>query len=181
MEGASLDYFPARVMNEVLGGNFSSRLVQNIREDKGYTYSIGSGFSFPADTGTFRVSAAVRNDVIALTLEEVFREIERIQTEPLSDEELNDARDGIIGRFALTLETYQDFVESVASYKIRGVEIERLSKWLGLINDVSKDDVLEIANTYIQPDNFVIVVVGDASVIQEQLESVGSVTLLEAE
>ena len=181
MEGASLDYFPARVMNEVLGGNFSSRLVQNIREDKGYTYSIGSGFSFPADTGTFRVSAAVRNDVIALTLEEVFKEIERIQTEPLSDEELNDARDGIIGRFALTLETYQDFVESVASYKIRGVEIERLSKWLGLINDVSKDDVLEIANTYIQPDNFVIVVVGDASVIHEQLESVGSVTLLEAE
>ncbi len=181
MEGASLDYFPARVMNEVLGGNFSSRLVQNIREDKGYTYSIGSGFSFPADTGTFRVSAAVRNDVIALTLEEVFKEIERIQTEPLSDEELNDARDGIIGRFALTLETYQDFVESVASYKIRGVEIERLSKWLGLINDVSKDDVLDIANTYIQPDNFVIVVVGDASVIQEQLESVGSVTLLEAE
>ena len=181
MEGASLDYFPARVMNEVLGGNFSSRLVQNIREDKGYTYSIGSGFSFPADTGTFRVSAAVRNDVIALTLEEVFKEIETIQTEPLSDEELNDARDGIIGRFALTLETYQDFVESVASYKIRGVEIERLSKWLGLINDVSKDDVLEIANTYIQPDNFVIVVVGDASVIHEQLESVGSVTLLEAE
>ena len=181
MEGASLDYFPARVMNEVLGGNFSSRLVQNIREDKGYTYSIGSGFSFPAATGTFRVSAAVRNDVIALTLEEVFKEIERIQTEPLSDEELNDARDGIIGRFALTLETYQDFVESVASYKIRGVEIERLSKWLGLINDVSKDDVLEIANTYIQPDNFVIVVVGDASVIHEQLESVGSVTLLEAE
>ncbi len=181
MPGGSLDYFPARVMNYVLGGTFTSRLVQNIREDKGYTYSIGSGFSFPADIGRFVVSAAVRNDVIAPALEEVFMEIERIQTEPLTDAEINDARDGIVGRFVFTLETYQDFVETVASYKTRGVELERLRKWLGLIQDVSKDDVLEIANAYIHPDDFIIVVVGDASQIQEQLESLGEVTLLEAE
>ena len=181
MNGASLDYFPARVMNEVLGGSFSSRLVQNIREEKGYTYSIGSGFTYPADTGRFVVSAAVRNDVIALALEEVFKEIELIQTEALSDEEINDARDGIVGRFVFGLETYQDFVETVASYKTRGVELDRLRKWLGLINDVSKDDVLDIANNYIHPDDFIIVVVGDANEIQEQLETLGEVTLVEAE
>ena len=181
MNGASLDYFPARVMNEVLGGSFSSRLVQNIREEKGYTYSIGSGFTYPADTGRFVVSAAVRNDVIAPTLEEVFKEIELIQTEALSDEEINDARDGIVGRFVFGLETYQDFVETVASYKTRGVELDRLRKWLGLINDVSKDEVLDIANNYIHPEEFLIVVVGDANEIQEQLETLGEVTLLEAE
>ena len=181
IQGASLDYFPARVMNHVLGGTFSSRLVQNIREEKGYTYSIGSGFSYPADTGRFVVSAAVRNDVIAPALEEVFKEIERIQTEPLTDEEINDARDGIVGEFVFGLETYQDFVETVASYKIRGVELDRLNKWLGYIKDVSKDDVLDIANSYIHPEDFIIVVVGDASAIQEQLETLGEVTLLEAE
>ena len=181
MNGASLDYFPARVLNRVLGGAFSSRLVQNIREEKGYTYSIGSGFSYPADSGRFVVTAAVRNDVIAPALEEVFNEIERIQTEPLTDEEINDARDGIVGSFVFGLETYQDFVETVASYKTRGVELDRLRIWLGLINDVSKDDVLEIANNYIRPDDFIIVVVGDASEIQEQLETLGEVTLLEAE
>ena len=181
IEGASLDYFPARVMNHILGGTFSSRLVQNIREEKGYTYSIGSGFSYPADTGRFIVTAAVRNDVIAPALEEVFKEIDRIQTEPLTDEEINDARDGIVGEFVFGLETYQDFVETVATYKIRGVELDRLNKWLGYIKDVSKDDVLEIANTYIHPEDFIIVVVGDASAIQEQLESFGEVTLLEAE
>ena len=181
MNGASLDYFPARVMNEVLGGSFSSRLVQNIREEKGYTYSIGSGFTYPADTGRFVVSAAVRNDVIAPALQEVFKEIELIQTEALSDEEINDARDGIVGRFVFGLETYQDFVETVASYKTRGVELDRLRKWLGLINDVSKDDVLDIANNYIHPDDFIIVVVGDANEIQEQLETLGEVTLAEAE
>ena len=181
MNGASLDYFPARVMNEVLGGGFSSRLVQNIREEKGYTYSIGSGFTYPADTGRFVVSAAVRNDVIAPALQEVFKEIELIQTEALSDEEINDARDGIVGRFVFGLETYQDFVETVASYKTRGVELDRLRKWLGLINDVSKDDVLDIANNYIHPDDFIIVVVGDANEIQEQLETLGEVTLAEAE
>ena len=179
--GASLDYFPARVMNHVLGGTFSSRLVQNIREEKGYTYSIGSGFSYPADIGYFRVAGDVRNDVIAPALEEVFMEIERIQTEPLTGEEINDARDGIVGEFVFGLETYQDFVESVASYKIRGVELDRLNKWLGYIKDVTKDDVLDIANTYIHPEDFIIVVVGDASEIQEQLETLGEVTLLEAE
>ena len=181
IQGASLDYFPARVMNHVLGGTFSSRLVQNIREEKGYTYSIGSGFSYPADMGYFGISADVRNDVIAATLEEVFMEIERIQTEPLTDEEINDARDGIVGEWVFGLETYQDFVEAVASYKIRGVELDRLNKWLGYIKDVTTEDVLDIANTYIHPEDFIIVVVGDASQIQEQLESLGDVTLLEAE
>ena len=57
-------------------------------------------------------------------------EIERIQTEPLTDEELNDARDGIVGEFVFGLETYQDFVELVASYKIRGVDLDRIYKWL---------------------------------------------------
>ncbi len=181
IQGASMDYFPARVMNHVLGGTFSSRLVQNIREEKGYTYSIGSGFSYPADTGRFIVTAAVRNDVIAATLEEIFAEIERIQTEPLTDEEISDARDGIVGEWVFGLETYQDFVETVASYKIRGVELDRLNKWLGHIKDVSTDDVLDIANSYIHPEDFIIVVVGDASEIQEQLETLGEVTLLEAE
>ena len=181
IQGASMDYFPARVMNHVLGGTFSSRLVQNIREEKGYTYSIGSGFSYPADTGRFIVTAAVRNDVIAATLEEIFAEIERIQTEPLTDEEINDARDGIVGEWVFGLETYQDFVEAVASYKIRGVELDRLNKWLGHIKDVSTDDVLDIANSYIHPEDFIIVVVGDASEIQEQLETLGEATLLEAE
>ena len=181
VQGASLDYFPARVMNHVLGGTFTSRLVQNIREEKGYTYSIGSGFSYPADIGRFVVSAAVRNDVIAPALEEVFMEIERIQSEPLTDQEINDARDGIVGEWVFGLETYQDFVEAVASYKIRGVELDRLNKWLGHIKAVTTDDVLEIANTYIHPDDFIIVVVGDASAIQEQLETLGEVTPMEAE
>ncbi|MCY4466271.1 MAG: pitrilysin family protein [Chloroflexi bacterium] len=181
IQGASLDYFPARVMNHVLGGTFSSRLVQNIREEKGYTYSIGSGFSYPADTGRFVVSAAVRNDVLVPALEEVFKEIERIQTEPLTDQEINAARDGIVGEWVFSLETYQDFVESVASYKIRGVELDRLNKWLGYIKDVSTEDVLDIANTYIHPEDFIIVVVGDASAIQEQLETLGEVTPVEAE
>ena len=181
IQGASLDYFPARVMNHVLGGTFSSRLVQNIREEKGYTYSIGSGFSYPADIGRFAVSAAVRNDVIAATLEEVFQEIERIQSEPLTAEEIKDARDGIVGEFAFSFETYQDFVGAVASYKTRGVELDRLNKWIGYIQDVSAEDALEIAKTYIHPEDFIIVVVGEASAIQEQLETLGEVTLLEAE
>ena len=181
IQGDSMDYFPARVLNHVLGGTFSSRLVQNIREEKGYTYSIGSGFSYPADIGYFRVSGAVRNDVVAPALEEVLHEIERIQTEPLTEQEINDARDGIVGEWVFGLETYQDFVEAVASYKNRGVELDRLNMWLSHIKDVSGEDVLDVASRYIHPEDFIIVVVGDASEIQEQLETLGEVTLVEAE
>lgn len=180
LEGDSLEFFPIRVMNEVFGGNFSSRLVQNIREDKGYTYSIGSGFSFPADVGTFQVTAAVRNDVIDLAIQEVFAEIERVQTEPFTDDELANSKAGIIGRFALALETYQQFVDAVASYKIRGVDLDRLSEYPGLVDAVTTEDVLDVANNYIQPENFVVVVVGDAAEIQEQLESIGSITVVES-
>ncbi len=181
LEGDSLDFFPVRVMNDVLGGTFASRLVRNIREEKGYTYSIGSGFSFPADTGVFRVSAAVRNDVIGLAIQEVFTEIERVQSEPFTDEELANSKSGIIGRFALALETYQDFVDAVASYQIRGVELNRLVEYPQLVQDVTTDDVLDVANEYIQSDAFVIVVVGDANEIQGQLEEIAPVTLIESE
>ena len=180
-KGDSLDSFPIQIMNEVLGGSFSSRLTQNIREDKGYTYRISSSFSFPADIGAFTVTAAVRNDVIDLAIKEVFKEIERVQNEPFTDEEFNNARDGIIGRFALGLETYQDFVETVSSYKIRGIELDRLGQWPRLMNEVTVEDVIEVANQYIQDDHFTITVVGDAAAIQEQLESIGPVTLLELE
>lgn len=181
LEGDSLDFFPVRVMNDVLGGTFASRLVRNVREEKGYTYSIGSRFSFPADTGVFRVSAAVRNDVIDLAIQEVFNEIERVQSEPFTDEELSNSKSGIIGRFALSLETYQDFVDAVASYEIRGVELDRLSVYPQLVDDVTVEDVLDAANRYIQSDSFVIVVVGDASEIQEKLETIAPITLIEAE
>lgn len=179
-KGNSDDFFAIRVMNEVFGGTFASRLVRNIREDKGYTYSIGSSFGFPADIGSFRISAAVRNDVIADTLQEILKEIETVQTVEFTEQELEDSKAGIIGRFALGLETYQDFVETVSSYKLRGVSLDRLTEWPQLINAVTVEDVLRVANDYIQPENFIIVVVGDASTIQSALETVAPVTLVEA-
>lgn len=180
-EGDSPDFFPIRVMNEVFGGTFASRLSQNIREDKGYTYGIYSSFDFPADAGSFSVSAAVRNDVIDLAIQEVLNEIERIQTEPFTEQELADSKSGIVGRFALGLETYQDFVDAISSYLLRGVSLERLTTYPQDMDAVTADDVLAVANTYIQPENLVIVVVGDASEIQEKLEAIAPVTLVESE
>lgn len=181
LEGDSPQLYPIQVMNEVFGSGFASRLVQNIREEKGYTYSIGSGFSFPSDVGVFTVSAAVRNDVIDLTLQEVFNEIARLQNEPFTDVELSNAQAGMIGRFALALETYQQFVNTIASLKLRGVDFDRLARYPELVGGVTRDDVLEVANAYIQPENFIIVVVGDANEIQEQLESIAPVTVIESE
>ena len=166
-------------MNQILGGSFGSRLVDKLREDLGYTYSIGSGFNTPAEQGYFRVRASVRNDVAGPALQAILDEIEGIRSEPVESEELEEVKSNIIGRYALRLESYQDFVVELASLRLAGLPLERLSTYLADIENVTQDDVLEAAQEYIDPEKFIIVVVGDASVIQESLEEIGPVTEIE--
>ncbi|MAS36681.1 MAG: hypothetical protein CL610_21940 [Anaerolineaceae bacterium] len=179
--GNTDDLYAIRVMNEIFGGNFSSRLSQNIREDKGYTYGIYSSFSLPADRGVFRISAAVRNEVAGAALEEILSEIDRIQTEDVPADELNDVTSGMVGRFALGLETYQQFVDQIAAFKLRGVPISALEDYPESVAGIDQAAVMDAAQAYIQPDQFLIVVVGDASVLEPQLADIAPVTVVEAE
>lgn len=170
-----------RVMNEIFGGGFTSRLTKNVREEKGYTYGIYSYFIYPADMGIFAINAAVGNDVVDKALNAIFEEITRMQTEEVPAAELNDTKTGIIGSFALSLETYQSFVNQLSSYKLRGIPLESLAQYNTEIDAVTAADVKQIALDFIQAQNMVIVVVGDASVIQAQLESIAPVTVVEVE
>lgn len=179
--GDTEDLYAIRVMNEVFGASFSSRLSQNIREDKGYTYGIYSTFGLPADRGAFSISAAVRNEVAALALEEILNEVERIQTEEIPAGEMDDAQAGMIGRFALALETYQQFVNQIASFKLRDVPISALEEYPEGVAEVDQDAVIDVAQQYILPENFLIVVVGDADILEPQLAEVAPVTVIDAE
>ena len=173
--------YELQVMNQILGGGFSSRLFQNIREEKGYTYGIGSGFSYPADQGIFLITAAVRNEVADLALQEILNEIERIQSEPVPTDELEDTREGMIGRFALALEGYQDFVDQLASFKLRGIPASDIGIYPERVAAVDQDAVLAAAQATILPENFLIVVVGDASVLEPALSEIVTVEVIEAE
>ncbi|MCX6047354.1 MAG: pitrilysin family protein [Chloroflexi bacterium] len=179
--GNDPDRYAQAVMNDILGGGgFTSRLMQNIREKLGYTYGISSGLNYPADRGLFRISAAVRNDVADKALTAILQEVQQMQDQTISTEELNAKKTGLIGSFALQLETYQSIVDQMASLKLRGLPLDTLANYPTAIEKVTAADVQAAAQKVIQTKDFVIVVVGDASVIQKPLESVAPVKVIEA-
>ncbi|MFN8494004.1 MAG: insulinase family protein [Caldilineaceae bacterium] len=169
------------VMNDILGGGgLTSRLMLNIREKLGYTYGISSSFSRPADRGVFRISSSVRNDVVDKALTAILGEVKQLQDKGVTADELNAKKTGLIGSFAVGLETYQSFVDTLASYRLRNVPLSALANYPKAIEQVSASDVQTAAQQFIQPAKWVIVVVGDASVIQKQLETVAPVEVIEA-
>jgi zinc protease len=181
INGSHPDRYKLAVMNDILGGGFSSRLFGNVREDKGFAYSIGSAVSTRVNNGVFIVRTAVRTEDAAAALREIIGEVERLQTETVTAEELQRTKDSLIGSMAVGLETYQSFVNQVASYKLNGLPIDTLSAFPDNIAAVAQADVMSVAQTYLLSEHFVVVAVGEASAIVEQLEAVAPVTLLEAE
>jgi zinc protease len=180
--GDSPDRFSTVVLNHVLGGNgLLSRLALNLREEKGYTYGVGSSFSFPTDLGYFRVRSAVGNDVVEPALREILGEIERIQTEEVSEDELAQSEGNLIGSYAADLETYQSFVDAIINLKMRGQSLDALGTYGQDIEAVDSAAVLAAAQQYINAENLLIVVVGDASVIQDDLENIAPVTVIAEE
>ncbi|MEO1664328.1 MAG: pitrilysin family protein [Chloroflexota bacterium] len=171
-----------RVMNEILGGGgLSSRLARNVREEKGYAYTVGSGFRFSVDDGVFFATAASDNEVAPLAIEETIREIEIMRTEEVPADELETIKQGLIGSEALQIESLGSFIGSAASLKLNGLPLDRIGNTSQRYALVDAATVQEVAQQYITPENFVIIAVGDASVIEEPLSAFGPVTILDEE
>lgn len=161
------------VVNTVLGGGASSRLFNNLREDKGYTYGIRSRFGQPNDTSTFRVLTSVDPNSAAEAITEILKELERIRTEPISEQELTDAKGLLIGGFALAIEEPGDFANSLATRYLTGVPIEELGSYLQTLEQVTAEEALAAAAEFIDTEQPIIVVVGAAATVKPQLESLG--------
>jgi len=166
------DFFPIAVMNQILGAGASSRLFMNLREEKGFTYGAYSKFSMRRFGGDFEASAEVRTEVTRASLEEFFSETERIGREDVSDQELSDAKSYLTGVFPLRLETQEGLTNAVLQQVVFGLDENYLQDYRGSIESVSVDDVRRVAKQWIQPTAFAIVVVGDASTLQEQLSGI---------
>lgn len=173
--------YEARVMTTILGQGFSSRLFEVVREENGYAYSIFSTLNFPADRGRFLVSLGSANDTAVDAIRQTLNEIERIRLEPVEVDELEIARQGMAGRFALQLESYSDYVSALAAYKLRSQAFETLAQYPSLVSGVTADDVQVAAQSYIDYDNLLIVVVGSADALLADLETLGEVTVIPVE
>jgi predicted Zn-dependent peptidase len=173
------DRYALAVVNTVLGGGTTSRLYQNLRENKGYTYGVFSRFGQPSDTSTFRVVTDVDQASAAEAIQEILNELEAIRSEAISEQELADAKGLIIGSFALSIEEPADFANRLASRHLLGIPLEELNTYLQTIEDVSAEAALNAAAEYIDTEQPIIVVVGDAEVLQPQLAPLGEVVVVD--
>jgi zinc protease len=167
---ATPDYESILVMNEALGGLFSSRINLNLREQHGYTYGAGSQFTFRRSAGPFYVASAVRTDVTAPAVAEVFKEIGRIREAPLTLEELALAKDSLVRSLPSQFETSGRVTSSTANTFVYGLGIDYYTKIQARLSAVSLDQVTAAAERYIVPDRLIVVAVGDTARIRGPLE-----------
>jgi zinc protease len=173
------DWFRIVLANSIYGGAFHSRLVINIREQKGYTYSPRSGVNPLREYGYFSVHAAVRNEVVAATLTEIFYEMDRMRSLPVTPEELDNARSYLSGAFSLGVATQDGVLGQLSTVYLERLPADYLETYREKIRALSAEDVLLAARRYFDSANAQIVLVGDREQIAEQAALFGEVETLD--
>jgi zinc protease len=167
---STADYFPLQVMNTVLGGSFSSRLNLNLREKHGYTYGATSGFDMRAGAGPFTAAAGVQTDKTSESLKEFFNELNGI-LQAVPADELSRAKNYVSLRFPSGFETTSDVSRRLEEALIYHLPEDYFSKYVQNIEAVTAADVRRVAQKYIQPSRFVVLVVGDRKVVEPGIQA----------
>lgn len=164
---------PAALANTILGGGFDSRLMRNLREDKGYTYGAGSSFGLRAKGGAFQAQADVRNEVTGAAIGEFFKEFEQMRTVTVDADELQRAKRFTAGTYLFQNQLQGAVASALASNWVLGRPADYLSRYVDKANAVTAAQVQAVAREFFDPKQQSIVVVGDAAVV-EQLKPYGA-------
>jgi zinc protease len=175
------DWYRTVLANSIYGGAFHSRLVINIREQKGYTYSPRSGLNALRQFGYFSVHAAVRNEVTAATLTEIFYEMDRMRSLPVTNEELESARSYLSGVFSLGVATQDGVLGQISGVYLDRLPEDYLETYRARIHALTADDILAAARRHFDSPNAQIVVVGDRAQLAAQAALFGEVTEYDAQ
>ena len=160
----------ASVMNSILGGGiFSGRLMQNLREDKAYTYGARSSLSSDRLVGSFNASASVRNEVTDSSVHEFIYEMERIANEPVDEADLQLAKNSMGGGFARSLESPQTIARFARNIVRYNLPQDYYETYLSRLEAITVADIQNAAKTFVTPGNANIVVVGSKDDIAENL------------
>ncbi|MGQ0829306.1 MAG: M16 family metallopeptidase [Bacteroidota bacterium] len=164
------DYYKNRIANFVFGGNFNSRLNLNLREDKGYTYGIYSGFSGDKYTGTYEIYSSVKRPATISSLAEITKEYNKYVTEGITDKELEYTKNSLLNEEALKYEApYQkaSFLSNIVRYNL---EKDYTVKQNQLLKNITKDEVNQQIKKYFSSNKLTTVIVGDKAIIEAQLD-----------
>jgi zinc protease len=180
---SSPDFRALQVMNEALGGLFSSRINMNLREQHGYTYGAYSTFVFRRSPGPFAIGAGVRTDVTAPAVSEIFKEVAGIRDMPLNGDELRKAKDSMTNSLPGAFETNRNVVGSFSNIFIYDLGLDYYTRYAKEVNAVTAEQALDVARRYVVPERLVVIAVGDRTAIEAELRklNLGSVEIRDLE
>ncbi|HKR13602.1 MAG TPA: pitrilysin family protein [Pyrinomonadaceae bacterium] len=168
------DYFALQVMNTILGGMFQSRLNANIREQKGYSYGVSSGFGYGRGPGAFRAGGAIFSGKTDAALIEFMKELKGIIGErPITDEEIKTAKDSLIQRLPQAFSSGTGTSNAITSLVVQGLPDDYYQTYAKNVAAVTKEDLLRVAKRYIDLNHIAIVIVGDRATIEAPLKATG--------
>jgi predicted Zn-dependent peptidase len=169
------------VLNTILGGSFTSRLNENLREAHGYAYGASSAFDMRLGAGPFEAAAGVQTDKTAAAVTEFFNELQRIR-QPVDAAELEKAKRYLSLLLPRSFETTRGTTMALAQMFVYGLPNDFYETFAARVGAVTAADVKRAADEYIQPDRFDVVIVGDRSAIEPGLRSLnlGPLTIVPA-
>lgn len=156
------DYYAISVMNYILGGGgFSSRLMQTIRDEMGLAYDVDSFFSSNKETGLFQIEVQTKNDSANSVISEILNQMKKMRQNIVSDEELSDAKSYLTGSFPRRLDTNRKIADFLASVEFYNLGLDYAEKYSTYINSITKKDIFRVAQKYLDPEDYVLVVVAN--------------------
>jgi zinc protease len=163
------DYYAIQVMNYILGGGgFSSRAMESIRNERGLAYSVYCYFSAEKSYGRFQFVMQTKNETAAEAIRLAHEEIRRIREAPVSEQELDDAKNYLIGSFALRLDTNRKVASFLAQVEYYELGLDYPERYADLIGKVTREDVQRVAKQYLQPERLITVIVGNLKKVGEK-------------
>ncbi|NNF06135.1 MAG: hypothetical protein HKN21_05190, partial [Candidatus Eisenbacteria bacterium] len=175
------DYFPILVMNRVLGqGGFSSRLVKEVRTRLGLAYATGGGINAQWEyPGTFTCFSLTRTENVMQAIEAIRTEIRRMTEEPITAEELQQAKESYLNSFVFNFDTRSEVIGRIMTYDYYGFPDDFLQQTKAGVEKVTVDDVLRVAKKHLHPDELHLLVVGNPETFDEPLDKLGKVNMID--
>ena len=163
------DYYAIQVMNYILGGGgFSSRTLDSIRNERGLAYSVYSYFSAEKGHGTFELVMQTKNETALEAIRIAKAEIRRMREELVTEEELSDAKDYLMGSFPLRFDTNRKVANFLAQVEYFQLGLDYPERYPDLIRKVTRKDVQRVAQTYLKPETLITVIVANQKKIGDQ-------------
>lgn len=174
---ADADYFPLIVGNSVLGGGFTSWLVNEVRVKRGLTYSIASRVETLRSSGSFSVSTFSKNASVLETIQVALDQVRRLRGGDLPPEDLDKARSYLAGLYPLRIESPEDLAAEILNVDLFGLDPDYINQYQQRVRSAGADAVKRVAARRLPMDDLAIVVVGPAQSIRKDLETLGPVTV----